>query len=410
MAQFPKPSDIQKQYFTFLKTLKPDLNVNDQNSDFVIRGKAFTGVLSGLFGDQQKVNNDTYISSARPESVLLHGQDEGIARQPATQAASIQIRIYGTNGTVVAPGDLTLVYNATGVIYVNTSGGTIASGHLDVAIRAQVTGQIGNVAAPDSLQVVSPPSGVNGLADVMTSISDGSDIESIDSYRARLLINRQEPPAGGNETDYPAFAFAADPSVRSAKINRFGRGLGTVDIYITTGTTDIDTAVTQGLPIVRIPGPTVLANVQAYYDSHAPLTDCPRVYGSSEVTVPATVKVKLATGLTLSSVPSDPTYNPLNLTVQQLIAREVGRVMYKLPVGGRVLPGGTVGYVVASDIEEGLDVWLSAVKDPVTNLFIGKLPILADRQVQPLDSPNYNKALGGSELATPGTITVTLGV
>lgn len=410
MASFPTPKQIEAQYLQTLKSIKPSLNINDGNSDFVIRGKAFSGLISGLFGDQAKINNDTYITSARPEALLVHGQDLGIAKQPATKASSTQVRIPGTNGTVIAPGDLTLLYVPTNVIYTNTTGGTIASGHLDLTVQCSITGQIGNIKAPDNLQIVSPPPGVQTSASIIVDLADGADIETNDSYRARLLSREQNPPAGGNETDYPNFAFLASSSVRSAFVRRFGRGLGTVDVYITTGTTDIDTAVTQGLSIIRIPSAPTLAAVQAYYDSHVPLTDCPAVYAPTEVTLPVSVNVALAQGLTLSSVPSDPTYNPLGLTVQQLIVREIGRVLYKLPVGGRAIPGLSGGYVAASDIEEGLDVWLSAVKDPITGIYEGKLPILADRQVQKLNGSSYNFPIGQNQLAAPGTITVTLGV
>ena len=410
MATFPTPSQIEVQYLQILKSIKPSLNTNDKNSDFVIRGKAFTGIASGLYGDQQKVRNDIWVRSARPEAVIEHGLDWGIERQPATKSKCTSAPLTGTNGTVVGPGDLTFLYAPTNVLYTNTTGGTVSGGILNVAIQSETTGQIGNVLAPDELIIVSPPTGIDPTVTLTASISDGSDIESIDSLRQRIINRMQNAPAGGNETDYPNFAFDADPSVRSAFIRRFGRGLGTVDAYITTGTTDIDNAVTNGIPIVRIPGAGVIATVQAYYDSHVPLTDCPRVYAPAQENINATVKVVLASGLTLSSVPSDATYNPLNLNVQQLIQREVKRVIYKLPVGGRVLPGSPNGYVTASDIEESLDVWLSAVKDPITGVYLGKLPILADRQCQPLDSPNVNKQLSANALAEPQTIIVTLGV
>lgn len=409
MANFPKPSDIEQQYLQYLKSLKPSINTNDPNSDFVIRGKAIAGLLSGLYGDQQKVNNDTYIQSARPEALLLRGDDLAIPKQPATAAQSPQIRFTGTNGAIVPIG-LSLMYVPTGVLYQTTTTGTITGGFVDLEVEALQTGQIGNVSAPDDLQVVSPPVGVDSTASVIESLADGSDIESDDSYRQRLLSRYQNPPAGGNEVDYPNFAFQADPSVRTAFIRRFGRGLGTVDIYITSGTTDIDTAVTQGLSIVRIPSGLVLTAVQDFYDSHVPLTDCAQVYAPTEVMVDATVKVELASGLTMASVPADATYNPLGLTVEDIIIREVGRVMYKLPVGGRQIPGFTNGFVTASDIEEGLDIWLSAVIDPLTRLPIGRIPILADRQCQPLDPPDMNKELNQDELATPGTITVIQGV
>jgi uncharacterized phage protein gp47/JayE len=410
VASFPTPSAIQTAYLQILKSIKPSLNINDQNSDFVIRGKAFSGLVSGLYGDQAKVDEDTYISSARPEALVLHGADLGISLQPATAASCTDVSVSGANGTVINPNDLTAIYGPTNVLYSNTTGGTIVGGVVILTFTCEVVGQIGNIASPDTLTIVSPPTGVGTTATLLSDMSDGADIETTDSYRARLLSREQQPPAGGNETDYPAFAFAADPSVRSAFIRRFGRGLGTVDVYITTGTTDIDTAVTQGDAIIRIPSPALLATVQAYYNAHVPLTDCPEVYAPTEVDVNVTLNVDLAAGLTLTSIPSSPIYNPLNLNVQQLIQREISRALYKNPVGGRVLPGGTVGYVVASDIEESIDTYLSAEVDTVTGLPIGFLPILADRQVQPLNGSQYNLPVTENQLAAPGTLTVVLGV
>lgn len=411
MASFLTPKQTEARYFQILKSLKPSLNINDKNSDFVIRGKAFSGLSSGLYGDLKKVNNDTFISSARLEALVLHGKDLSIDRQPATSAKSTDVLVTGTAGTVVSPGQLTFLYSPTGFLYTNSNGGTVDSfGNLHLSVQATATGQAGNVAVPDSLVVVSPPSGINATADLVLPLTDGGDIESIDSYRSRLLSRRQQPPAGGNSFDYPDFGFEADPSVRSVFIKRWGRGPGTVDAYITTGTSDIDTAVTQGQAISRVPGSGILATVQAYYDSHVPLTDCPRILAPTEIVLPVTVKVVLAAGLTASSIPSDPTLNPLNLNCQQLVQREVRRAIYKLPVGGRSIPGFTTGFVPASDIEEGLDTWLSAVADPITGLASGKIPILSDRQVQPLDPPNINKALLQSDLAAPGVITVQYGV
>lgn len=410
MANFPTPSQLNSQYLQILKGVKPSLNTNDKNSDFVIRGKAISGIASGLYGDQKKVNNDTFVSSARPESLTVKGLDYAIPQQPSTPAISIQVRITGVNTTVVNPGDLTFLYVPTNILYTNTTGGTITLGILDLEVQSQVNGQIANIAAPDTLQVVSPPSGVNASASLLQDMADGADAESTDSYRARLLSRLQNPPAGGNETDYPQFAFAADPSVRSAFIHRFGRGLGTVDVFITTGTTDIDTAVTQGLAIVRLPSGGLIATVQAYYDAHVPLTDCAEVFAPVELNVDVTVDLVYATGFTGISVPVDPDFNPLNLTCEQLVKREISRVLYKLPVGGRAIPGFTNGFVTASDIEEQLDVSLSAVPDTLHGGFIGRLPILADRECQKLNGIDYNLPLAANQLAAPGVLTVIEGV
>lgn len=411
MATFPTPSQIFTQFQTFLKSLKPSINVNDMNSDFIIRGKSVSGLVSGLYGDQAKVYNDTFVSNARDAAVILQGADYGLSRLPATQAESpLGVTITGTNGKVINPGDLTFTYGPTGVLYTNTTGGTISGGILLLSIQATTAGQIGNVQAPDTLTVVAPPSGVNNTAALSVSLADGTDVESIDSLRARILSVKQSPPAGGNATDYKNFAFLASNAVRTATIFRWGRGLGTVDIYITSGTTNIDTAVTNGDSVVRIPSSIVIDAVQAYYDATVPLTDDAEVFAPTEVDINVTVKVDYAQGLTATSVPSDPVYNPLGLTCLQLVQREVARALYKVPVGGRVLPGGTQGYVVAADIEASLDIWLSAVPDYTTGVASGKLPILADRQVQPLNGSSYDLPVAASTLSAPGTITVTAGV
>jgi uncharacterized phage protein gp47/JayE len=410
MATFPAPSDIQSVYLQVLKSIKSTLNINDPNSDFVIRGKAISGLISGLYGDQAKINADTFVSTARPEALVLKGLDLGLTPQSATQASSSSVTLSGPNGLVVAAGDLQFLYGPTNLFYVNTTGGTFANGSLTVAVQAQVTGSLGNVSAPDVLTLVNPPVGVNATATLTLSLAGGSDVESYDSFRARILARQQYTPAGGNEADYKSWGFQADPSVRSVSIRRFIKGLGTVGVVITSGVTDIDQAVTGGVPVVRIPSAQVVANVQSYYDSHAPLTDCPTVFGPIETPVDVTMQVSVVAPYTLASIPSDPVNNPNNLTIEALVQREVGRALYKAAIGGRTLTGQTGGFIVASDIEANIDYWLSASADPATGLVRGRIPVLNDRQIMPLNGTMYDLPISANSLARPGTISVVSGV
>ncbi len=392
-----------------MKNLRPDLNVEDSSSEPVLRGKVYSGVLSGAYGDQKAVDNDTFVNDARIEALERKGMDLNLPRQPATAAASEDVLFTGTPGAEV-PAGTTLRYLPTGVLYsvsalVTLDGGGEGHG----AVTCNVTGQIGNILAGGELTFDAPPPGIDAAATLVADMSSGSNQETVDSYRARILSRLQRPPAGGNMFDYPNFAFLADPSVRSALVRRFGRGLGTVDIYITTGTTDVDTAIDQGLPILRIPGSSLIAKVQEYYNNYAPLTDMPRVYAPTEREFAVTVKATIYPGLTPSYVPADSVNNPLGLTVAELVEREVARVLYKVPVGGRRLPGLTKGYMVASDIEAQLDKELSGVTDPVSGLFFGKIPVLVDRQVQPLDPPNMNIEMEANELAKPGVVSIIWG-
>jgi uncharacterized phage protein gp47/JayE len=409
MPTFPSPSDIFSQYTTILKSLRPDININDPSGEAIIRGKVLAGIISGLYGDQQMVDNDTYLQDARPEALDRRGADLGLPRQPSTPSISPDILFTGTPGSTAQVG-LTLIYIPTGVLYTLQVAVTLdATGNGHGNIQANVNGQIGNVVAGDTLQIVSPPPGFTSTVTLVQTLADGTDIESDGLYRGRLILRFQRPPSGGNSFDYPAFAFQADPSVRTALIRRFGRGLGTVDVYITTGTTDVDTAINQGLSIVRVPSSTLITTVQNYYNAWVPLTDCPGVFGPTEIPQAVTVRVNLAAGLILSSIPADPVYNILGLTVQQLIVREVSRVLYKVPVGGRSLPGYVNGFVVASDIEYNLDIYLSAVTDS-SGQIIGKVPILVDQEVNNLDGANTNRQILANQLVVPGNITVVLGV
>ena len=411
MANFLKPSQIFEAYKQILKSIKPSLNVNDKNSDFVIRGQVISGVVSGLYGDQAKINNDTFTSTARPEALVLKGADLGLSIQPATQSTgTLAVTITGPNNLIINAGDLTFLYGATNLFYTNTTGGTITSGSLTLSVQCEVAGSLGNISSPDALTVVSPPTGVSTTANIVANIAGGSDVESTDSFRSRILARQQNTPSGGNAADYKAWGFLADPSVRSVSVRRFIKGLGTVGVAITTGPTDIDSAVTNGTSVVRLPSASVIANVQAYYDAHAPLTACTTVFGPSETAFNVTVAVDLSGANTLDSIPASSAYNPLGLTIRGLINREITRSLLKVPIGGRTRGSSTQGYIFASDIEINLDTWLSAEADPVTGLARGFIPVLADRQVLPLNGTSYDAPISSNSLAKVGSITIINGV
>lgn len=406
---FPTPTQIFQRYQTILKGARPDINVLDKSGEALIRGRVTSGLVSGIYADQRLVDNDTFIKDARIEALVRHGTDANILQQPATAATTADFHVTGTIGTPI-PAGTSVRYAPTGIIYGVAVASVIdGTGNAHISLAANSQGQITNVDVGETLTFVAPPPGIDPDGVLVLALADGSDPESVDSYRARLLENRQRQPAGGNEFDYPNFAFQASTAVRSALIRRFGRGLGTVDVYITTGTTDIDTAVTQGQAIIRVPSGGVIATVQAYYDANVPLTDCPRVFGPVEVDQDASMKVDLAAGITLATVPADPINNPLNLNVGQLIQREMERAIYKAPVGGRVIPGQPNGYVIASELEQAVDAMLSATID-TNGQAKGKIPVLVDREVGPLDGLNYNRMLVGNQLALPNVMTVTVGV
>jgi uncharacterized phage protein gp47/JayE len=301
--------------------------------------------------------------------------------------------VSGTPGTVI-PVSMTLTFDANGNQYVPSSQTTLmgATGIIDVI--STTTGQSQNLAEGSGLSISNPPAGLSATGEVYgNNISSGTDQETPTAAANRILNRLQSPPAGGTASDYKNYAEAVD-GVTNANVIRYIYGLGTVGVVITSGTTDIDTAINEGQPVIRTPSEELIAQVQKALETQVPETDCVYVLPPAEIDINVTVEVSFVSG-DENTVPSGQT-----LTQGQLVQREVERAIYKTPPGGRQIEG--FGYVVASDIEQTLDDNLgdSAYSQ-------GQYAqILSDRQVLPLSATGFNLEILPFQLATPGTITL----
>lgn len=121
------------------------------------------------------------------------------------------------------------------------------------------------------------PAGV--ATECRLTVQGGTDRESDASLLARLLEIIRRPPAGGNRYDYKNWALSVD-GVTSAYVYPLRRGLGTVDIAITSAD--------------GVPSEETVRRVQAYIDEMRPVTAKNALVLKPTVTaVPVTVQVKL---------------------------------------------------------------------------------------------------------------------
>src|SRR6185436_8140801 len=91
-------------------------------------------------------------------------------------------------------------------------------------------------------------------------IKGGLDIENADGVRARFLLRPQEPPEGGSDQDYEAWALAV-AGVTRAWVFPVEDGLGTVVVrFVLDDEEDI------------FPDAPTVAAVQAALDSERPIT------------------------------------------------------------------------------------------------------------------------------------------
>lgn len=387
------PSQVADDYLSHLGAIKPDINTGQQDSDWYIRSRVLGGAFSGVLLDQKKLSNDAFPQSARHEALAKHLELYFADTFKAPTVGTGPVKFTGTNGSTMLAGTL-LTYATNGNTYTTDSDLTLNGPSGVVTVTSVSTGQSQNLLENTVLTLASPPAGFDSTATVYGgNISDARDGETDAQASARIVERVREKLGGGKVSDYKQFALDADPSVVAANVLRFPYGFGSVGIVITAGTQDIDGALDRGEAVVVTPSAALIEKVQAYIDEQKPVTDCAFVQSPGEIPIDVTVKVTYANGHN-STIPSGQT-----LTQAQLVQREVKRALYKTPPGGFTI--GASGFVVASHIEEVIDIGLSA--QPYS---VGTLEILIDRQVEKLAASGYNRLILGNEIATPGTITV----
>lgn len=394
---FPSPDEVADEYLTNLKARKPEVDISLTDSDWWIRSRVVGGVMSGIYADQRLVANDAFPQSARHDALLAHLQLLFVAPNNAFKSAQISngnIKFGGTSGSTL-PALTQFTYAPNGNVYQTTSTVVLTSATGVAPAQSVSTGQNQNLLEGALLGLSSPPSGINATGVVFGGpFADGRDIETDQQAALRILLRYQNPPAGGTVADYRNYALNADPSVVDANVVRYIYGLGTVGVIVTAGTTDIDSAVTNGDPVVRIPSQLLLDKVQAALAAQVPLTDCPFAQAPVEVSIDVTAQIRYNAG-NGSTVPPGQT-----LTQEQLVKREITRAIYKTPPGGRQI-GGT-GFVIASELEEVLDIGLA--NTPYVQGSFAQ--IVADRQIEDLSASGANRYILPTELAAPGNITI----
>lgn len=393
---FKLPADVGQEYLDELKTLKPSLNTDQTDNDWFIRSQVVGGVISGIYADQRLISNDAFPQRARHDALqkFLELYFEGAEADflPSTQGQG-EVIFTGTISSSV-PAGTQVLYSPNGNAYQVTNTTVLSATAQAINVESVAAGQDQNLSPGAPLTVQSPPAGINSTATVgPNGISDARDPETDTEARDRILARIRNPLSVGRVSDYIQYAEAADPSVTGASVLRYPFGLGTVAVYITSGTTDIDSAIDNGTPISLIPSDALIDTVQAYLEDNKPVTDCVTVLKPSALSLNVTVQVRYKQG-DGSTILSGQT-----LTQAQLVTREIQRAIYKMGVGGRMFD--SINYAVKSDIEENLDNKLSA--EPNT---AGEIPILSDRYVHDLSATGVNRMILSSEVPIPGTITI----
>lgn len=180
--------------------------------------------LEGVYMDMQRLQDNVYAGTAGGESLDRIAEAYGIARKPATYAHkqgvfNVQVPI---GFRVSAIQEEHIIYRAVGYI------GVLDGSHT-YDMECEKQGEIGNGYTGQLL----PIDHVQGLTSAMlTSILiAGSEEESDNALKARLLNVIQKPSTSGNRYDYYNWAMECE-GVGAAKVFPLANGPGTVKVIV----------------------------------------------------------------------------------------------------------------------------------------------------------------------------------
>jgi uncharacterized phage protein gp47/JayE len=234
-----------------------------------VLARVVAGAVWALYGYAEWLDRQKWPDLSEAEYLDWHGGRWGIVRKEAAGATGV-IQFSGVEGAVVPVA--TVTQRADGVQYSTTAEGIIAGGQALVPAQALVAGQAGNAALNTALNLANPIAGVNAGAIVSTAFSGGSEIEADEDYRARILARIRQPPQGGSDDDYVAWALEV-AGVTRAWVYPQEQGAGTVVLRFVR---DDDAS--------PIPDAGEVATVQTYVDALRPVTA--QLYVVAPVAVP----------------------------------------------------------------------------------------------------------------------------
>ena len=166
---------------------------------------------------------------------------KGVTRK-APSATTGTATFAGTNGVVIPAA--TAVNRSDNVGFVTGSAVTIASGSAVVSMTAAVAGSAGNFDAGTVFTLAVAIAGVSPVSTSSAQVTAGTDLETDDSLRTRMLQVYAAPPQGGDRMDYIEWALSV-PAVTRAWIAPMLMGPGSVSVYVMM---DVANASHQGFP------------------------------------------------------------------------------------------------------------------------------------------------------------------
>lgn len=251
----------------------------------------WAGANHTLYGYLDWLAKQLFGDTAEREALLRMASLYGITPVPATFATG-NVTATGTNGSVI-PAETILRLDAATAYRVTTEQ-TIAAGTATLPVQAVLAGDEANLVEGATLSFESPIDFVNSTATVATGgITGGVDEEGTEELRDRYLLRLREPPEGGADQDYEAWALAV-AGVTRAWVYPHELGLGTVVVRF----------VLDGEPSI-FPDAGDVAAVQLALEEQRPITAEVTAIAPTELAVAFTIELTPDTSATRAAVEAE---------------------------------------------------------------------------------------------------------
>ena len=206
-----------------------------EGGDLSLRLKAVAAEIFSLEAQADFFSRQCFPQSAEGEYLDRHAALRGLSRGEAQKAQGI-LRFYldeAATAAVEIPAG-TVCMTAAGTAFATTQAGSIAAGttYCAVAAEAAAAGIGGNAAENSIVYMMHAPAGIGGVVNA-AAFSGGTDGESDEALRARVMNSYRTLPNGANAAYYESKVMDLD-NVSAVTILPRSRGIGTVDVIFAT--------------------------------------------------------------------------------------------------------------------------------------------------------------------------------
>jgi uncharacterized phage protein gp47/JayE len=252
---FPRPSltEIRNQAAADVSSNLPGADGLLRFSNMQILATSLAGMIYEEYGYTDWIALNAVPFTATAEFLEGWAALRDVFRLPPSPAIGT-VTFTGAPGASIPAA--TRLSRGDGYAYITNTDATVGGGGtITVAVTAVLppidptnnpagNGALGNMDAGTALTLANAVTGVQSSTIAASTFTGGVDVETDDSMRGRMLLAYQNPPHGGDRSDYIVWARNV-PGVTRAWTVPNGMGAGTVVVYFMM---DVAESAHQGFP------------------------------------------------------------------------------------------------------------------------------------------------------------------